>query len=187
MPFGGYGNVSAGLETKWLGFIDKIKTIDRTHVEFECQDLFYLLNQNIPSRLIQSGCPWGFCDANCTLSAATYTVDFTAKTGSTTSTLTPVTAFTQATGYFSQGVVTCVTGGNAGLSQTVKLHDSSGNLDMTLPWLMPINAGDTFSVIKGCDKSATMCAATITPGGSSVDNLVHFGGMIAVPQPIEAV
>jgi uncharacterized phage protein (TIGR02218 family) len=187
MPLYGYGNVSAGVETKFVGFIDKITTIDRAHVEFECYDALYLLNQRIPARIVQSGCPWSFCDQNCTLTASSYTVSLTAKTGSTQSTITPATAFTQATGYFSQGVITCLTGANAGLSQTVKLHDSSGNLDMTLPWLMPVAAGDTFSVIKGCDKSASMCAATIAPGGSSVNNLLHFGGQIAVPQPIQAV
>jgi uncharacterized phage protein (TIGR02218 family) len=187
MPSGNYGNVSNGLETKFVGFIEKINDIDRTHVEFEVQDPLYLLNQKIPGRIVQSGCPWGFCDQNCTLSAATYTVNFTLKSGSTGVLLTPVTAFARAAGYFSQGVVKCLTGNNAGLSQTVKLHDSSGNLEMVLPWILPVAAGDTFSVIKGCDKSATMCAATITPGGSSVNNLVHFGGEVSVPQPLQAM
>jgi len=187
MPSGSYGTVTAGIETKFFGFIDKITDINRSHVEFECPDALYVLNQKVPSRLIQSGCPWSFCDTNCTQVAATYTVSFTAKTGSTSSTLTPSSAFTQATGYFSQGVITCLTGDNAGLTQTVKLHDSTGNLEMTLPWLMPVAAGDTYSVIKGCDKSATMCAATIKPNGSSVNNLVNFGGAIAVPQPLQAI
>jgi uncharacterized phage protein (TIGR02218 family) len=187
MPAGSYGTVSYGVETKFFGYIEKVTDIDRSHVEFECQDVLYLCNQKIPARVIQSGCPWSFCDANCTLSAATYTVTFTAKSGSTQSTLTPSSAFSQAAGYFSQGVVTCTGGANVGLSQTVKLHDSSGNLEMTQPWLLTVAAGDTYSVIKGCDKTATMCAATIEPGGSSVNNLVNFGGMIAVPPPPDAV
>jgi uncharacterized phage protein (TIGR02218 family) len=186
-PLNDYGDVSAGLETKFVGFIEKITNIDRVHVEFECQDPLYLLNQQIPGRVIQSGCPWSFCDPNCALTAATYTVAFQSKSGSTQSTLTPISAFSQAAGYFSQGVVTCTSGANAGLSQTVKLHDSSGNLQMTLGWLQPVSVGDHFSVIKGCNKTATMCAATIQPGGSSVNNLVHFGGMIAVPVPLDAV
>lgn len=187
MPAGQYGVVTAGVETKFFGFIEKITDIDRSHVVFECEDAFYLLNQKIPARVIQSGCPWSFCDANCTLSAATYTVTFTAKTGSTTSLLTPTSAFTQAAGYFSQGVVTCTSGANVGLSQTVKLHDGSGNLEMTLPWLMPVAAGDTYSVIGGCPKTTTFCAATKTAAGATVNNLVNFGGAIGVPQPLQAV
>lgn len=187
MPQNQYGNVSNGLETKFFGFIEKITDINRISVKFECQDCNYLLNQKVPSRIIQSGCAWSFCDPNCALAAANYTVTFTAGGGSTTSLLAPQTAFTQAAGYFSQGVVTCTSGANKGLSQTVKLHDSSGNLEMTLPWLLPVTFGDGFSVIKGCDKSIAMCAKTILPGGSSVNNLVHFSGAPSVPPPSNAI
>ena len=187
MPLSGYGNVSNGIETKFFGFIEKITKINRTIVEFECQDPLYLLNEKVPKRLIQSSCPWSFCDANCTLSAATYTQTFTAKTGSTQTTLIPVTAFTQATGYFTQGVVTCTLGPNIGLSQTVKLHDATGHLNVNVPWLLPVAAGNTFSVIAGCDKSATACKTRKTAGGSSVDNSIHFGGAIDVPVPVSGV
>jgi hypothetical protein len=181
MPFGQYGNVSNGIETKFFGLIENLDAIDRTHVEFKVQDPLYLFNQKVPSRIIQTGCSWSFCDANCTLAAATYTQSFTLKSGSTNTTLTPVTAFTQPTGWATQGKVTCVTGNNAGLSQTVKLHDSSGNLEMVLPWLLPVAAGDTFTVIAGCDKSATACANRVTAAGGAVDNLINFSGAIAVP------
>ena len=66
---------------------------------------------------------------------AAYTVAFTAKSGSTQWLLTPTSAFTQAVGYFTQGVVTCTSGANNGLAQTVKLHDASGNLELMQPWL----------------------------------------------------
>jgi uncharacterized phage protein (TIGR02218 family) len=186
MPANGYGNVSAGIETKFVGFFEKVNKLNRVQVEFECQDPLYLLNEKIPKRLIQSGCPWGFCDSNCGLTAATYTQAFTAKSGSTQWILTPVSAFSQAAGYFTQGVVTCVTGANAGLSQTVKLH-ASGNLTPTLPWLFAVTAGDTFSVIAGCDKSVTACKTRKTAAGASVDNSLHFGGATDVPVPIQAI
>jgi uncharacterized phage protein (TIGR02218 family) len=187
MPLGGYGNVSNGIETKFTGFIEKITKINRTVVEFECQDPLFLLNERIPKRLIQSSCPWSFCDANCTLSAATYTVSFTASSSSTSTTLVPTSAFSQATGYFSQGVVTCTAGQNSGLSQTVKLHDTSGHLQMNVPWILPVASGDTFSVIAGCDKSATACATRKTAAGGSVNNQIHFGGAIDVPVPVSGV
>ena len=112
MPINQYGNVSAGLETKWLGFIESINEIDRVHVEFVCQDPFFLLNQQIPARVVQSGCPWSFCDQNCTLaSVANYTVTFTAKTGSTQSLLTPTSAFSRRqTDISRRASVTCVLG-----------------------------------------------------------------------------
>lgn len=196
MPIGSYGNVSNGIETKWFGTITSIKDINRTHVEFECADPMYLLggsSSKIPKRTFKSDCPWSFADGNCAgpgaavTGPAPYTVAFTAKTGSTQWVLTPTSAFTQATGYFTQGVVTCTSGANNGLAQTVKLHDASGNLELMQPWLMPAAPGDTFSVIKGCDKTMSTCAATKTAAGASTNNILMFGGTPFVPVPSTAL
>jgi uncharacterized phage protein (TIGR02218 family) len=182
MPMNNYGNVSNGIETKFVGTITKITSINRVMVEFDVADPLYLLNMKVPSRLIQTGCPWSFADSNCAVSggAAGFTQNFTAKSGSTAWTLTPVSAFSQAAGYFTQGVVKCLTGSNAGLSQTVKAHDGSGNLQLTVPWLIAPSAGDTFSVIAGCDKTVTTCT-------QKFNNKIHFGGATEVPVPANAV
>jgi uncharacterized phage protein (TIGR02218 family) len=173
MPLNHYGNVSNGIETKFAGQLTNIEEINRNQAKFNCADYLYLLNVKVPSRIIQSNCPWSFADSNCNANAAAYTTTFTAKTGSTNWTLVPTTAFTQAAGYFNQGVVKCTGGNNSGLSASVKSH-ASGNLTVMLPWIMPIAAGDTFSVIAGCDKSATTCT-------QKFNNLIHFGGMPLVP------
>jgi uncharacterized phage protein (TIGR02218 family) len=185
MPMGGYGNVSNGIETKFYGTITKISNINRTKVEFDVADPNYLLNMKVPTRLFQSTCPWSFADSNCTLAAANYTVSFTATSSSTQSVLFPTVAFTQAAGYFTQGVVTCVGGGNNGLSQTVKLHATT--LTMMVPWLLPVSSGDSFSVIKGCDKTATTCALTKKANGTLTDNILNFGGQPFTPPPSTAI
>lgn len=182
-----YGDTSKGLETKFSGTIKSLADINRISAEFECADAMYFLNQKVPARLFQSNCPWGFCDVNCNLSAPTYTTNFTAKSGSTQVTLTPVSAFTQAAGWATQGVVKCTAGANVGLSQTVVLHDGSGNLQMMNPWLLPITAGDTFSVIAGCPKTLSGCKARQTAAGSSVDNSLYFGGYPFIPPPTSAI
>ena len=161
---GQYGTIPAGgIETKFQGTITSVKSLNRVKVEFECGDPLYLANQKVPNRTFQPSCPWSFCDSNCTLSAASYTVAFTAKSGSTQFVLTPVT-LSQAAGYFTEGVVTCTAGDNVGLSQTVKLH-ASGEPYLMNPWLLPVNAGDTFSVIAGCDKTMTSCAGRVQANG----------------------
>jgi uncharacterized phage protein (TIGR02218 family) len=179
MPFGEYGNVSNGVETKFMGQVTKINSISRNKVVFECADYLYLLNVKVPTRIIQANCPWGFADANCSLAASSYTTNFTAASGTTAWTMIPTTAFSQAAGYFTQGVVKCLTGANIGLSQCVKLH-ADGNLQGMYPWLFTPAPGDTFSVIAGCDKSVTTCTQKFA-------NLVHFGGMPFVPPPQSAV
>lgn len=182
MPVGHYGDVSNGIETKFQGTITRIPSIGRNKVEFECADPAYLLAMKVPSRLLQTQCGWSFCDTNCTLHVSDYTVNFTAAGGSTSNVLSPTSAFTQAAGYFAQGVVTCLSGANAGLSQTVKMH-ASGSLTMMVPWLLPISAGDTFSVIKGCDKTLTMCKTTTKPSGAIVDNSINYSGVPFAPVP----
>lgn len=181
-----YGDVSAGIETKFQGTITKIQQLGRNKVVFECADPLYMLNTKVPTRLYQSNCPWAFCDDNCTLALADYTVNFTAASGSNASSLTPSSAFSQADNYFAQGVVTCLTGANTGLSQTVKIH-KSGVLTLVLPFLLPVTAGDTFGVIKGCDKTLSMCKATVKASGTSIDNSINFGGTPFVPPPSLAV
>jgi uncharacterized phage protein (TIGR02218 family) len=188
MPLGQYGNVSAGIETKFSGTITQIKDINRTKVEFECADPLYLLNMKVPTRLFQPDCPWSFGDGNCNPpgGAAAYTQDFTAATNSTVWVLYPATALPQAAGYFTQGVCTCTSGNNSGLSQTVKVH-GSGTLTMMNPWLLPVMVGDTFAVIKGCDRTLTTCHATKTAAGVAADNSANFGGTPFVPTSDKAV
>lgn len=182
MPFGEYGNIQV-VETKWQGWILR-GTPGRLQCQFECGDPFFLLNQKVPSRLFQSACYKSFADANCGLNAANYTVNFTAASGSAQYLLTPSSAFTQPDGYFTQGIVKCLTGANAGLAQTVKVH-LDGSITMVAPWLLPVSPGDTFSVEKGCDQTPTTCASmTHTDGTLEPGNWqVRFGGMPFMPPP----
>ena len=185
MPQGGYGNVSYGLETKFFGTITKLDEIGRINVVFDCADPLYLLGPStkIPTRLVQSTCPWSFGDSNCDVAGgrAAFTVAFTAQTGSTQWVLIPTVNFSgngATAGYFQQGVVTCLTGNNVGLSQSVKIS-AAGALTMITPWFLPVTAGDTFKVISGCDKSISTCI-------SKFNNLIHYGGASFVPVPTVA-
>ena len=185
MPVGGYNNVSNGVETKFFGSVTKIVSITRTLVEFECADPFFLLNMKVPTRLLQTNCPWSFGDSNCNPpgGAAAFTTSFTADTGSDQWNLNPtVTTGNFATNnYFTQGVVTCITGDNKGLSQTVKVHmNSVPYLNVMNKWLLPVNVGDTFMVIAGCDKSLVTC-------NTKFNNLAHHAGMPFIPVPITAL
>jgi uncharacterized phage protein (TIGR02218 family) len=182
MPFGEYGTIQI-VETKFQGRIIKSPQIGRVLCSFEVGDPFFLLNQKVPSRLLQSNCYKSFADSNCGLSAANYTVSFTGHVVSQT-TLQPTTAFTQPNGYFTQGVVTCMSGQNSGLSQTIKSH-VSGVLTTMVPWIMPVAVGDTFSVIKGCDQTPTTCAGMKRANGVAepANWQLRFGGTPYMPPP----
>ena len=284
MPLGQYGT-HVGIETKFFGAITKVTSVTRVVAEFECSDPFYLFNLKIPTRLLQSNCPWSFGDGNCnppvsgsalvlgnasefiedslstvqmavigwtpttgqsvTLGTMTgcswlsgktvsisavsrlqntayYTITFSdptshgiygngysaspcggtisVNTGSPTieSTYSQVVVAdgtstqwiinpTVTTGkmaianYFTQGVITCLVGSNAGLSQTVKAHSvGAPYLYMMNKWLLPVSAGDTFSVFAGCDKTMSTCQLKF-------NNLTHFSGFPFIPVPTTAL
>jgi uncharacterized phage protein (TIGR02218 family) len=176
-----YGYMGNGVEFMFSnGLISKFTDINRSRVELEVADCNYYANQKVPSRIYKPACPWSVGDGNCGLSLAGTSVGgyhmtqvFTAKSTSTSYNLVPNTAFAQPAGYFTQGVVTCTIGNNAGLSQTVKLH-ASGSLTLDNPFLLPVATGDTFSVIVGCDHSQTACLVKFA-------NLINYGGTDYVP------
>ena len=186
MPLGGYGNVSAGIETKFRGTITRTPKLGRNLVQFECADPMYLLNMKVPGRLYQSNCPWSFADANCSLDPNHFAVTVTATSGG--SRTLSIAALTQADGYFTQGLAICLSGQNAGLAQTIKSY-ASGTIQFPVPWLLPIAAGDTFSVLKGCDKTPSACAKTVRADGSAEpqDFRTRFGGEPLVPAASSAI
>lgn len=84
------------------------------------------------------------------------------------------TGLSQATGYFSSGVLTWVTGNNAGLSVTIK-SQVSGNLEVYIPTAFTIQVGDTFTIQAGCDKTMATCR-------DKFSNLNNFGGFPHIQQ-----
>ena len=135
------------------------------------------LNIQMPRNVLQPGCVHSLFDAGCTLSKAARTV-----TGSVTATGPNTatgftTALSQATDYFSLGVVTFTSGANAGLSRTVRAHaNTNGALTLVAPFPNVPATGDAFSIVPGCDKQQATCS-------SKFSNLVHFRGFPYVPVP----
>jgi uncharacterized phage protein (TIGR02218 family) len=186
MPTDGYGNVSTGIETKFQGVIQRATKLSRGLIEFEVADPLFLLNMKVPGRVIQTNCSNQFTDANCGLNPADYTVNVTATSGSNAFEI--FASMPQAAGYFTQGVVKCLSGANVGWSQTVKAH-TSGLLTLMRPFVLPVSAGDTFAVIKGCDKTVSTCAGTTRANGTPEPNnfRTRFGGQPFTPPPTAAI
>jgi Phage conserved hypothetical protein BR0599/Ubiquitin-activating enzyme E1 FCCH domain len=87
-----------------------------------------------------------------------------------------VTPLGSNTGYFDFGMVTWVTGENAGLSMEIKAY-VPGQVTLALPMPFPISSGspqDTFVISAGCDKSFTTCR-------DRFNNVVNFRGEPYVP------
>ena len=61
-------------------------------------------------------------------------------------------ALAGATDYYTEGVLTWTAGNNIGLRQKIKTHTTGGVLSLSLPMVLTVQVGDTFSIIAGCRK-----------------------------------
>jgi uncharacterized phage protein (TIGR02218 family) len=82
-----------------------------------------------------------------------------------------------ANGWFSRGLVTWLTGANAGRAAQVRVHSkdsSSVKIELWQRTAEPIAAGDHFRIVAGCDKQFSTCKAKF-------DNVANFRGFPHVP------
>lgn len=68
-------------------------------------------------------------------------------------TVTPMGA---TAGFFDNGTITFTSGANAGLSQDIVYYDV-GRFTLFLPMPHPVQVGDTYTAVAGCDKSLQTC------------------------------
>lgn len=81
--------------------------------------------------------------------------------------------FNYAQGYFSYGMLTWLTGQNAGYRMDVR-QSSVGSITLALPMPYPISVGDTYTVVAGCDKTAATCKGRY-------NNFINFRGEPYIP------
>jgi hypothetical protein len=81
--------------------------------------------------------------------------------------------FNYAQGYFTYGLLTWLTGQNAGYRMDVR-NFSPGRVMLALPMAHPIAVGDTYSLVAGCDKNASTCKLRF-------NNFVNFRGEPYIP------
>lgn len=85
--------------------------------------------------------------------------------GFKTMTVTGITIGTTVTSpNFNGGLLTWLTGANAGLSSEVNSITGAGALVLHLDAFLEINAGDTFSLQPGCDKTFLTCVNVFNNG-----------------------
>lgn len=165
-----YTNLSQGLMFLRRGWIGQV-TLKRGQFVAEVQGLMRALQQVI-GRLCTAPCDADLGDSRCTINLASFTV-----TGTVTS-VTSNSVFTDSgrgepTDWFTYGLLTWLTGNNAGLKMEVKGFASGA---FTLFQAMPftVQTGDTYSVYAGCDKSPGTCKAKF-------NNYVNYQGFPDVP------
>lgn len=164
-----------GLETKFVGTFTRAEPADRMSCTLTAADPMYLLNMQMPVRLIQSGCPFGFGDSNCGFDLGTVRESKVVANGSTQTDIFFTTNLTTARA--AQGYVTGAD--NSGLAYSVKSQPAADHITLVSPLLLPVVPGNTAVVTPGCDKTTAACAFYF--GSPTFQQ--HFGGTPYVPIP----
>ncbi|NNH88178.1 DUF2163 domain-containing protein [Acinetobacter terrae] len=135
------------------------------------------LNVQMPRNLYQPSCTNTLFDSACGLLRQNHVVSTTIESGSTASRI--LCTVNQPQGWFTQGVIEFLDGGNKGLKRTVRLHES-GALLLTLPLLEEPLPGQRIKVYPGCDKRLETC-------DNRFNNRSRFRGAPFIPVPETAV
>lgn len=151
--------------------------LDRNSISVSVASDLDELNVQMPRNLYQPSCTNTLFDGACGLLRQNYMVSTTIETGSTTARI--LCHVNQSQGWFTQGVVEFLDGGNAGLKRTIRMHEA-GVLLLTLPLLEEPRVGQRINIYPGCDKRLETCQ-------SRFNNFIRFRGAPFIPVPETAV
>ena len=135
------------------------------------------LNVQMPRNLYQPSCSNTLFDSACGLLRASFVVSASVEVNSTKARI--LCSLNQPQGWFTQGVIEFLEGGNKGLKRTVRLHES-GALLLTLPLLEEPQPGQRIKFYPGCDKRLETC-------DNRFNNRSRFRGAPFIPVPETAV
>lgn len=147
--------------------------VGRSAFNAELRGMTQSLQKNV-GRVYTKGCPWKFGDP----STCRFDVDALRVAGTLTS-VTDLRTFSdssraEASDYFGAGVITFVTGLNAGASMEIYSF-ASGAFVLHLPMQFNVQVGDTYTVTPGCRRRYTEDCRT------KWANTNNFGGFNDVP------
>ena len=122
------------------------------------------------------------------MNLASFTQSAAVKAGSTSQTIYLVAAFTAQSSpaggtvplsRLAQGILTFTSGGNSGLSYTIASYNADGSVTLDTQTLAAPQAGDTFTVVYGCDRTQVACNLYLGP----TNYPKHYPGSPYVPWP----
>lgn len=174
-----YGELPEGVVQWFFGDVGEL-TFGRNVITFNAYSPKDRLNQQMPRNVYQASCLNTLYDGACALNKASYAVSGSVVSGSSASMFS--TSLGAATGYYNLGMLKFTSGANEGVSRTIKtwVNGTTGTLSFIEPFPNPPQAGDTFTIYPGCNKTKVTCQ-------SKFSNLANFRGMPFIPPAETAV
>jgi uncharacterized phage protein (TIGR02218 family) len=159
-----------GVEVRMAGTVGEVN-MHRGYITAELRGLQQYLQQPIGS-VSSKTCRARLGDTLCAKDLTAFTHTGTVTSAASNQVFT-ASAMAQAADYFAEGILTWTGGVNAGLIVKVKGF-ATGVFTLMLPMLQTITAGDTFSVVAGCQKRLTDCT-------TKFNNVLNFQGEPHLP------
>lgn len=169
-----YNDLSMGSMNLRTGNLGAVR-VGRGMFIAELRGLMQRLQQAI-GRLVMPACNADLGDSRCGINLLTFTDGTVSSSVDSVSSNRQFVAsgLTQATQWFSGGLLTWTSGLNNGLSAEVKQFTSGGIVELYLAMSYTVSASDTFTITAGCDKALATCR-------DKFDNVVNFRGFPHLP------
>ncbi len=189
LPNWGAPNLSpaiTGVVVAFSGRVTELKDVSRAGFTMTVSAWTVLLNVNMGPDIFQAGCLNTHFDANCGLSASSFTFS-----GAVASSPAPTsTGFSTSSGaitangdhYYDKGTVTFTSGANDGLSRTVQTY-AGGAFTFAFGFPKPPATGDAFTATRGCLLTLADCKAQ----RPTTDAEAHFRGQPFTPPAVQAI
>jgi hypothetical protein len=142
-----------------------------------------LMNQYVPRNQFQASDNHNFCDAGCTLLASTLTLTASACAGGTTNRIIQWSGPPANQALYGLGKITMTSGPASGQIRSVA-GVGAGAIVLSYPLYDTPAPGDTFSIMRGCDKTFNSGS-----GQSCTDysNTQHYRGFPFIPPAETAI
>ena len=186
-----WGSTSAspqitGVVIAFSGRVTELKNLSRAGFTMTVSAWTVLLNVNMGPDVFQAGCLNTHFDANCGLTAASFTFAgaVQASPAPTATSFSTASAPITANGdhYYDKGTVTFTSGPNAGLARTVQSY-AGGLFSFAFGFPNPPAAGDAFTATRGCLLTLADCKAQ----RPTSDAEAHFRGQPFTPPAVQAI
>ena len=165
-----YNDLSMGRMLLSSGTLGHIST-GKNEFKAEQRGIEQLLQQPV-GRVYAPGCDATVGDARCGINLPAITENGTVV-ASNTQRVFSSTGVTQMIDWFGGGVVTWLTGANAGLRMEVQ-NSNAGDFQLVLAMPYVIATGDTFTASPGCRKNFNVCRAKYS-------NVINYRGFPFLP------
>lgn len=178
--FWGIGDTDAVGALVWFAGRVADVTADRYGAQLTVKSDLELLDVMVPREVYQPGCLNTLYDQGCGVRKVDVRVQASAWSASDATRTTFAHQLGHVAGHFDLGVITMLSGDNAGVARTVKRFDRTGELGGSLavlqPWPFPVHVGDSFELLPGCDKTQGTCSGKFK-------NMIRFRGQPYIPVP----